>query len=1130
MRRTNFPYPKRDVLVNRFPSPQIIGSFNNPPQNPFQTPYTSEELIINHKSPPIHNMDLFVPEFNSYYPDSDPYGGPHSGEIVYAPDYNFSSYSNELFPRFPHHGQNSSRFADALLPDFPNVNPMETSNPYPSQLPLRGAGPTDSMQADLDFLKASINANDAQQAWLRFYDLRNSPFRIPVDILFDLIDLFCRKDTFVNWPDSYEKPGDILFILVNYLNRHNFSDNEVYDKIMLAFSRIPTNEGLFRCLELLKAYFYVPSRNTLFSIMSAYTNSDLNSKLLELYPILKKNSYTDTEMLIAFFNSLQPIFTTEPNKIVNMLLSIAKEKVIALPRECYIIIIESFISAKDIKRALLVAFTFPPTTQLENSHIEYIILKSPPLLIPKVFRFVEQLNDSQRSMLSQLSYATLIDKSISSNYSYGISYLFGLYINFNKLVDTSLITKLLEFLFRNNHTSQVKKIFKMVESYHTSGEQNSLTNIFLPPTMHKISKLLIEHESFGNLYIFVKIMLNEKIVPLKPVIKGLVEHLKEIKDNTKVNEILDFAVNNELVFDAQIFNPLEEPQIQITQQPTHFTLNIDTPKKDNVTNFNFSLKEVNKPIRTEFLISVIDSMVSTDIPHDHIFNHLLVSLGQSKDILNTFKTILEAFIPGDPDRSPQSKAVINQILLRTAMRLTANFAFEKNWKECITFLVLLNNNSLLDVKLECQYSKELIKFLCSVIEVSVKETNFTEIFKIFDKINWPSFTQFDRSEIPQFKSQLLSLFTQCLEQVDLHSAYRVITYVLQEGSGDENTKSCFVQLLGMASNLGETSIALPLFTFMSTNKLEITIDHFIYQKLITHLAQENRLHQAKMVFQHGVTNSCYTAMLSIMASPNQINLFSNLIPLEMKFLLEKRLQSLYNMHKDVLIQSEKVNSIQPFEISFVRNILTSNRTAFQQSIRSLILMLSEEFTPPLIDNCSEYLKNINYLKMYKIQIEPTKLRQFLLENFVADKDKPSSDITPNNSPDFCLMPGYKNPAKPNTDSPQFLPESQFPYPDIAIKEEVLEDSFSLKKSMTTISPQSAWFCEIKRSINAKLSKFYWGGRISNKEDYNLIAKRVTKTFRENVKIPDTELVAILASDHNEIIDELIQEEILKLHT
>ena len=1109
----NFPYLRRELLDRRISSPRTIVGSNDHPKNSYPISFTPDTPVSTSINLPSHSREVFVPDFTGFKQNLISYRPPHSSELSCTPDYNsLKRLQNEFFPLYPHHGHNSSR----SLPGFTDANLIETGNPHPFQPPLRSPGSVEQTKIDFNLLEASIKASNAPQAWLKFYEVRNSPLRIPVCILIDFIALICHKDTFNNWPDGFEKPDDILFILVNYLNINNFRDNEVFDSIMLAFSRIPTNNGLFRCLELLKSLSYIPSRNILLSIMTAYTNSDLNSKLLDLFPLLSKNSYTDPQMLNAFFMSIQPLFTTKRNQIMDILHFISKQNIV-LPRESYILMIESFITVSDIPRALVVISTFPPRTQLENSHIECIIIKSNPLLIQKVFKFVEQLNDSQRSMLSQLCYSTLIDRSISSNYPYGISYLFGLCINFNKLVETSLITKLLEFLFRFKHTSQVTKIFKMIESFRTSDEQNSLTNIFLPPTMHKISQILIEYESFAILHTFVMIMLNEKIVPLKPVIHRLIQHLKAIKDNTKIKEIFDFAVKNELVFDEQLFNQRQDSQ---NTQQTHFIINVDSPT-DEVTTFDLPIQELNKPMENEILISVMDRMVCTDIPHEHIFNHILVSLGHGKDSFNTFRQLLNAFIPGDPGRSLQSRSTINQILFRTAMRLTANFMFEKEWTKCVNFISLLNQSSLLNDHIEVQYSKELVQFLSSVIEVSIKEKNFTEIFKIFDKLNWPSFTLFDHSDIPQFKTQLVSLFTQCLEQVDLHNASRVIKYVLQEDIG-ENTKSCFVQLLGLASNLGDTNIALSLFTFMNTYKLEVTIDHIIYQKLITLLGQENKLHHAKMVFQHGVANSCYTAMLSIMASPSQVNLFSNLVPLEIKFLLEKRLQSLYNMHKDVLTESEGAAGIEPFEISFLRNILTTNRTAFQQAIRSLILMLSEEFIPPLIDNCSEYLKSINYLKIYKIQIQPKKLRQYLLDNFVADKDKPSDMQTGESSDSFHLDEDCKF-----TDS-HFLTKSPLLFPDVIIKEEMLEDSFSANKPKPSILTPSTWICEVKRCINSKLSKYYWTGPIATKEDYNLIAKRVTKTFRENVKIPDAELVSTLNTDHEEIINTLIQEEMFKL--
>ena len=1061
-------------------------------------------------SPPTHTRELFTQEKTDLFlpPLPNLNGTPFNSDL----NLNSIRFRNEFYPRFLHHGQSLSRFPDTHYSGFLIANPMETGNPHPSPPAFPGPASADQIQIGFSHLQASIEANNIPQAWLKFCEVRNSQIRIPIGILLDFIAYICHEDAFTNWPESFEKPNDVLFIIVNYLKRNNFRDNDVFDGIMLAFSRIPANEGLFRCLDLLKSLPYIPSRDTLLSIMATYTRSNLDSKLLDLFPLMNKNGYTDCQMLNAFFKSIQSVITANRNQIIDMLLFLSTQIATVLPRESYILIVEAFTSVCDITRALVVITSFPPKTQLENIHIERIIMKSHHLLIQKVFKFVEQLNDSQRSMLSSQCYASLIDKSISSNYPYGISYLFSLCINFNRLIESSLITKLLEFLFRNNHTSQVTKIFKMIESFRTSDEQNSLTNIFLPPTMHKISQLLIEHKSFINLHTFVMTMLNEKIVPLKPVIQGLVEHLKTIKDHEKVNEIFNFAVKNELVFDEHIFNSRHDT---LTTQHSHFIINLDTPTHEAA--FDIPMGEINNPTEHEFLISVIDRMVCTNIPHDHIFNHVLVSLGQRKDSFNIFKLLLDAFIPGDPDRPPESRTIINQILFRTAMRLTASFIFEKEWSKCINFLSLVNQTSLMNGELVSQHAKELVQFLSSVIDVSIKENNFTEVFKIFDKLNWPHFLLFDRSDIPQFKTQLISLFTQCLEQVDLHNASRVITYHLLE-EADETAKSSFVQLLGVASNLGECNTALSLFTFINANKIEVTIDHTIYQMLITHLGQENRLHQAKMVFQHGVTNSCYTAMLSIMASPSQVNLFSNLVPLEIKFLLEKRLQSLYNMHKDVLTDSERSVEIEPFEISFLRNILTTNRTAFQQAIRSLILMLSEEFIPPLIDNCSEYLKNINYLKIYKIQILPKKLQQFLLQNFVADKDKPS-EMKISDSPNSCTL-----------DEDTKLIKLQLPFPDIHIKEEALEESFSAQNTKSNDLTQSAWSCEVKRCINSKLSKYYWAGPIDTKEDYNLIAKRVTKAFRESIKIPDAEFVAILTADHDKMINTLIEEEISNFAT
>lgn len=1047
---------------------------------------------------------IFSRDYNyiPYHPD---YGADY-GDILYTPNDEFvpnlhSNMSMNVFPLSQHTG---------YVENFSKVAFNEQNNPNHSI--------HDTLEMDFEQLKASILAPNTLQAWLKFLKVSKKSVPIPVPILLDFIHLVCDVNAFQNWPKDCENPDECLFIIVTYLNKNNFTDNQVYNDVMLAFSRLQPNEGLFRCLALLKSRFFTPLRSTILSILKTYTDTELSMRLLDLFPVLISNDFLDSEVLNAYFNSIKLLFILKRHQVIDILLRLASQKK-SFPKECYTLLVESTIKANDIPYTLLVITNFPPRTQLQSVHIDSIILKSQPNMIQKIFKFIEQLNDSQRSMLSQTSYSTLVDKSIAFNYPYGISYLFGLFINFNKLVETSLMVKILEFLFRNNHTSQATKIFTMLENFRTSDELNSLTNIFLPPAMHKISQILIEYKSYSNLYTFVMSMLNEKIVPLKPVIKHLVEHLKEVKDEAKINEIFNFAVESELLFDREIFNDPKESQ---NTNESHFILEVETPK-DKISEFNFSLKSMTKPMKIELLISSIDIMVCSDIPQDHVFNHILVSLGQNKDILDSFKLLLETFIPGDPDRTPENKTNIQTLLIRTAMRLTTNFAFESDWSGCIEFLKVLNQSNLLNFPLPTNQSKELYQFLSSTIEVSMKENNFEEIFRIFDKINWPAFTEIDSSDLPQYETQLLALFTVCLEQLALHDAYRIITYVLQYAV-DENSRACFSQLLGITSNMGETSIALPLFTFMNTNKIDVSIDHFIYQNLITHLGQENRLQQAKLVFQHAVANSCYTTMLSIMASPNQINLYSNLIPLEMKFLLEKRLQSLYHMHKVSLTRTQNsIELIQPFEISFLRNMLTTNRTAYQESIRSFILMLSEEFTPPLIENSSDYLKEINFLKVYKILIPPEKLRQYLLENFVPDKDKPTQTVSRNNSPDVFIQ-NDKCYSKPGTYKPQFIPPL-----DIHIKEEPLDMDYTTpQKTKINAYTQSAWFSEVKRSINSKLSKFYWSGPITTKEDYNVIAKKVTKIFRESVTTPEMETNGILTSAHNDMIDALISEEIAKL--
>ena len=1098
-RWNNPPYPKREYrnqnFINHTPHNNYIDSVSNP--------FHSHQSFPDHFTQPMHVNESIYPRDYEY----SPYRPSEYIDIVYTPNGDYApnllpNISRNVFPNFPQ--------SAGYVENFPNVTFNEQNNPNHSI--------HDTLEMDFEQLKTSILASNTLQAWSNFFKVSNNSAPIPIAILLDFIRLIREVNAFNNWPKDCETPAECLFILVTYLNKNNFGNNQVYNDIMLAFSRLQPNEGLFRCLALLKSRSFSPSRSMVLSILKTYADTELSMRLLELFPMLTNTDFLDSEILNAYFNSIQSLIILKRHQVIGILLHLASKK-ISLPIECYALLVESTIKANDIPYTLLVISNFPPRTQLESVHIDSIILKSPPNLIQKIFKFIEQLNDSQRSMLSQASYSTLVEKSIAFNYPYGISYLFGLFINFNKLVETSLMVKILEFLFRNNHTSQTAKIFTMLENFRTSDELNSLTNIFLPPAMHKISQILIEYKSYSNLYTFVMSMLNEKIVPLKPVIQNLVEHLKEIKDEAKVNEIFNFAVESDLLFDREIFSDPKEPQ---NSNDSHFIIDIETPK-DKISEFNFSLKSMNKPMKIELLISSIDSMVCSDIPQDHVFNHILVSLGQNKDIIDSFKLILGTFIPGDPDRTPEHKTNIQTLLIRTAMRLTTNFVFESDWSGSIEFLILLNQSILFTFPLPKKQSKELYQFLSSTIEASMKENNFEEIFKIFGKMNWPAFTEIDSSDIPQYKTQLLSLFTMCLEQLALHNAYRIITYVLQDTS-DENSKACFTQLLGITSNMGETSIALPLFTFMNTNKIDISIDHFIYQSLITHLGQENKLQQAKLVFQHAVANSCYTTMLSIMASPNQINLYSNLIPLEMKFLLEKRLQSLYNMHKESLTKiQDNIQLIQPFEISFLRNMLTTNRTAYQESIRTFILMLSEEFTPPLIENSSDYLKDINFLKVYKIFIPPEKLRQYLLENFVPDKDKPTQTIFRNDSPDLFIQ-NDKCYSKPGTYKPQFIP----PF-DIHIKEEPLDTDYTTPhKSKINTYTQSAWFSEVKRSINSKLSKFYWAGPITTKEDYNVIAKKVTKIFRESVSGAEMETNGILTLAHNDKIDALITEEMENL--
>ncbi|KAI6652618.1 hypothetical protein LOD99_4403 [Oopsacas minuta] len=1072
-RWNNPPYPMREIPNQNFISHPTQDNFTVPVMNRYPHRHTPQYPFPNNTH--ILPTRQHSPDF-SY---NNRFQSPGPAEILYGPK----------FPRSP-------------LYNTPNFN----DNPSHFR--------PDTLSINFEQLNSSIQEGNLLHAWINFYEVSPNCVPVPIGILLDFISLVCKPDAFSNWPDNYQSPHECIFILVSYLNRNNFNDNEIYDNIMLAFSRLPQNEGLFRCLELLRTRCYKPTRNTLLSIMKCYKECEISYRLLELFPILSKNNYLDPEMLNAFLYSIQSLFFSKREQVIDILLRISSDNT-PLSLESYILLIECSLNANEITFTLQVISYFPPKTQLENKHIESIILKSPAHMISKIFKFVEQLNDSQRSMLSQSCYSTLIDKSITSNYPYGISYLFGLFINFNKLIETSLMVKLLEFIFRNKHTLQATKIFQMMESFRTSGELNSLTNIFIPPTMHKISQILIEHESYTNLYTFVMAMLKEKIVPLKPVLKSLVEHLKAVKDNEKVTEIYNFAVENELVFDAEIFNEQKETQ----QFDEHFILQIDTPIV-NTSEFNFPKKTTNKSNKIEILISAIDSMVCNEIPQEHVFNHILVSMGQNIDILSSFKILLETFIPGDPDRSVEHKNKNHILLIRTAMRLTTNFAFIKDWKSSIKFLELLNKSRLLKFQIPPNYSKELFQFLYSSIEASLKENNLIELFKIFEKINWPSFTLFEQSDLFLYKTQLLSLFTHCLEQLSLKNAYLIITYILQD-KGDETSRECFSKLLRVTSTMDQTSIALMLFTFMNTNKIDISIEHRTYQQLITHLGQENKLQQAKMVFQHALDNSCYTAMLNVTASPNQINLYSNLIPIEIKFLLEKRLQSLYNMNKDFLTDVHNIVSIQPFEISFLRNMLTTNRTAYQESIRSFLLIVSEEFTPPLIENPSNCLKDINFLKIYKITIPPGLLRQYLLENFVADKDKPS----PNTSIESLnlFIPNEKDNSNSSTCKSQFIS------PDIEIKQEVSEDSYNASPQIhsSTQLSSSSWFCEVKRSINSKLSKYYWTGPIPSKEDYNLIAKRVTKLFRESISNPELEVNGILTSCHNDKIDALIKGEISK---
>ena len=514
---------------------------------------------------------------------------PDYGDILYTPNDEYvpnlhSNMSMNVFPLSQHTG---------YVENFSKVAFNEQNNPNHSI--------HDTLEMDFEQLKASILAPNTLQAWLKFLKVSKKSVPIPVPILLDFIHLVCDVNAFQNWPKDCENPDECLFIIVTYLNKNNFTDNQVYNDVMLAFSRLQPNEGLFRCLALLKSRFFTPLRSTILSILKTYTDTELSMRLLDLFPVLISNDFLDSEVLNAYFNSIKLLFILKRHQVIDILLRLASQKK-SFPKECYTLLVESTIKANDIPYTLLVITNFPPRTQLQSVHIDSIILKSQPNMIQKIFKFIEQLNDSQRSMLSQTSYSTLVDKSIAFNYPYGISYLFGLFINFNKLVETSLMVKILEFLFRNNHTSQATKIFTMLENFRTSDELNSLTNIFLPPAMHKISQILIEYKSYSNLYTFVMSMLNEKIVPLKPVIKHLVEHLKEVKDEAKINEIFNFAVESELLFDREIFNDPKESQ---NTNESHFILEVETPK-DKISEFNFSLKSMTKPMKIELLISSID--------------------------------------------------------------------------------------------------------------------------------------------------------------------------------------------------------------------------------------------------------------------------------------------------------------------------------------------------------------------------------------------------------------------------------------------------------------------------------------------------------------------------------------------
>ena len=1021
------------------------------------------------------------------------------------PLHSFRTFSNE--PKlFSVHDSHPSRLPRIHFNEEP-CNP----NPY---APIRFGREKLSIginQRDLDYLNECVQEKNLLEAWNKFDEIiSTSSICIPLLILLDFISLLCQPDTFSNCLHNSEKQDQMLSRLVNYLHRNNFKDIKVYDDIMFVFSRVPVNEEIFRCLEMLKSRFYQPLRRTLLSILDTYANTEFTAKLLEFFTIILTNELFDPETLNRYFASIRTILVPKRDQVIDMLARL-KEKNAFLPHESFILIVQPFISSGDIASALLVIQNASTLVKMEVPQIEMVITKSATNMIGTVLDFVELLDDSQRSMISQPCYSELCEKSIASNCPHGIPFIFSQFLNFNKLIDTSLITKILEFLIENNHSFQIAEIFKTLEDFKNSNEQNSLTNIFLPPTMHKISQILAKHCHFDYLYTFVLAMLNEKIVPLKPVIKCLVHQLSEGKGESKLHKLFECANHNDLVFDPELKESRQPPPKPIT----HYVIDAKTPT--NEKQFSFALQKSNKD---DVLTSSIDNMVARGIPPDHVFNHVLVSLGQSNDAYNSFELLLTSFIPGNPDRPFEVKNMIQQILIRTSMRLATNFAFVRNWQECIRFLNLLNKSALFSITLDETYSKELFHFLISAIQASINENDFKEIFLMFEKLAWPAFTLFDQGDLAQYKTELFSLYKHCIEQVDLHSAHRIITYILQDKT-DEKAKSGFSQLLSITSNMGETRIALPLFNFMTTNKIDISLDHLIYQKLITFLGQENKLQQAKAVFQHGVDNSCYTAMLSIMANPHQINLYSTLVPLEIKFILDKRLLSLYNMHKDSLTQLVTYYDVKPFEISFHRNTLTTNRTAFQESIRSFIIMLSEEFTPPLIENCSEYLKDINYLKYYKIQISAIRLRQYLLANFVPEKDHPSTENL-SNELEFNIQNG-KNFTIPNTYKSQFILPA-----GVKIKREADDSSETSLTSKKLKSIHPDWFSEVKRSINSKLSKFYWTGPITTKEDYNVIAKRIIKMFRDSAKYCQQDMNGVVTTDQNGKIDELIAEEISKL--